>query len=741
MKIFKKAKFKAKKTMSLLLVFCMVITMMPFTSTEVQASSWTPVVTIHNFEIGKKVEDLTFTVNISYYYAELLYVWDFDTDAYANDSDVFKKQGYFVGVRLKNKSDDSTKYKGEFKVVYRGAYGDKTYTTSNLSGKGAPMPPPYSPSNFKGFVDCKFTTKNYEVGKKVSDVTLDSADPSKYTAQNLVIGEIYDSSGKAIPLSGDAVFEPGERYYFSFDHVLENGYEPKGYFDDDGNIQYNLTIDGREKLRYYRHVTCKLYYGDLEGIATITGTAQVGETLTATVVGANADESTFTYQWYRTNLYNPISGETGKTYTILPEDLYDTFLVRIKSTHKNGNDGIISAETKAVIAAEKADGPTAPNEPVLKAVNNERIEVEVVAGQEFSIDNGANWRDVGTFMGLTANTEYSIVTRIKETETTKSSAPSLPLTVKTTSQSTASYPLIVENGSGDGIYAANEYANITADKITGKEFVNWTSNNGGAFDDENSETTRFNLTANSATTITANYIDVVTAVTSVEVTPNTCTKKQGENQMFIATVLGTGSPSQTVTWEVLNATSADTKIAENGVLTVAVDETSTNLMVKATSTFDTSKSATATVTVEVIPNVIPDVIEGNNQTIKVGTNKDVVFKFDGDINYLNELKLNGIDLDYPNDFTVESGSVIITLKGDYVKTLPVGTHSFMVGLGNARFPMNLIVENVKKPDSTPSPEPETPDTGDSNAMWLYLALALVSIGGVGFVVLKRRMAR
>ena len=86
-------------------------------------------------------------------------------------------------------------------------------------------------------------------------------------------------------------------------------------------------------------------------------------------------------------------------------------------------------------------------------------------------------------------------------------------------------------------------------------------------------------------------------ITGVTVTPATATVEVGETKQFTATVTGTGSVSQEVTWSVSGSNNAGTTISKDGVLTVAADETAATLTVTATAAGDDNKSATATVTV------------------------------------------------------------------------------------------------------------------------------------------------
>jgi len=89
-------------------------------------------------------------------------------------------------------------------------------------------------------------------------------------------------------------------------------------------------------------------------------------------------------------------------------------------------------------------------------------------------------------------------------------------------------------------------------------------------------------------------------VTGVTVSPASVTLASGESQDFSATVEGTNSPPTTVTWTVEGGASG-TSISTTGRLSVAANETAASLTVRATSTFDTTMSGTATVTVAAPP--------------------------------------------------------------------------------------------------------------------------------------------
>ena len=92
------------------------------------------------------------------------------------------------------------------------------------------------------------------------------------------------------------------------------------------------------------------------GEPTISGTARVGETLTASVSGiSDADGltgATFEYQWIRRS--TDIEGATASAYTLVSADEGETIRVRVDFTDDNGNEeSLTSAATGAVAPAQE----------------------------------------------------------------------------------------------------------------------------------------------------------------------------------------------------------------------------------------------------------------------------------------------------------------------------------------------------------------------------------------------------
>ncbi|MFA6808524.1 MAG: tandem-95 repeat protein, partial [Eubacteriales bacterium] len=79
----------------------------------------------------------------------------------------------------------------------------------------------------------------------------------------------------------------------------------------------------------------------------------------------------------------------------------------------------------------KAEGPVAPQAPTVASKTANSVTLTANSIQEFSKDNGAIWQDDNVFSELVAETEYTFITRVKETDTQQASLPSPGTTVTT----------------------------------------------------------------------------------------------------------------------------------------------------------------------------------------------------------------------------------------------------------------------------------------------------------------------
>lgn len=84
-------------------------------------------------------------------------------------------------------------------------------------------------------------------------------------------------------------------------------------------------------------------------------------------------------------------------------------------------------------------------------------------------------------------------------------------------------------------------------------------------------------------------------ITGVTVSPENTSVPKGGQRQFTATVIGHGDFDKSVTWNVYYHSSKDTKISQDGILTVGIDETATEIGVEARISRDTFKEIPVTI--------------------------------------------------------------------------------------------------------------------------------------------------
>jgi len=178
-------------------------------------------------------------------------------------------------------------------------------------------------------------------------------------------------------------------------------------------------------------------------------------------------------------------------------------------------------------------------------------------------------------------------------------------------------------------------------------------------------------------------LDVVNSVT---VAPKTASVLKGRTQPFTAIVNVDGGADSTVTW---NVNSTLSTIDSAGWLSVSPDETATTLTVTATSTFDTTKKDTATVTVrEPVDTVYYFTTDFGTYT---GQSEGLTGVIDANISAFTGLEVNG-ELLHGSNYSTNAGSTIITLYPSYLDTLDNGTYTvralFTEGYAEGSFTVN-----------------------------------------------------
>ena len=125
---------------------------------------------------------------------------------------------------------------------------------------------------------------------------------------------------------------------------------------------------------------------------------------------------------------------------------------------------------------------------------------------------------------------------------------------------------------------------------------------------------------------------------------------------------------------------------------------------------------------------------GANGIWQKGTKDGLSFTSNAAFAHFLKVQVDGKDLDASN-YTVKEGSTIVTLKAEYLETLSVGKHTLAIvsdtGTATTEFTIKAAVT-----DDTQSPQ-----TGDSSNMMLWIALLFVSGGALGTGLWKRKKER
>ena len=131
-------------------------------------------------------------------------------------------------------------------------------------------------------------------------------------------------------------------------------------FTDDGGNDETLTstATGAVEARPNNPAT---------GAPTITGTAQVDETLTVDTSGISdgdgLDDATISYQWLADD--SDIVGAIGSTYTLVADDEGKTIKVRVSFADDRGNDETLTSTATASVAAATAQNSIATGAPTI----------------------------------------------------------------------------------------------------------------------------------------------------------------------------------------------------------------------------------------------------------------------------------------------------------------------------------------------------------------------------------------
>ena len=425
-------------------------------------------------------------------------------------------------------------------------------------------------------------SKGNAVGITIPDdgIITDSVSGAKYFHSETSGGTPPTIAGVTVE-PDDATVEVGETQRFTAEVKGTGYYNESVVWTVSGNNSAGTFISSNGVLNIAADETAKT----LTVKATAVGnsgkyaTATVTVTQPATITGVTVIPATATVEAGRTQEFTATVSGTGNfnqevTWSVEGNESDDTTIVNGLLTVATDE----TATTLAVTATAKGDGITSATATVT-VTPPATITGVIVTPATTTVEAGGTQRFTATVTG-TGGVSQEVTWTVSGSESEKTTIENGLLTV-----------------------AAGE---------TAKELTVTATANG-------------DKTKSATATVTVTQPATITGVT---VEPNTANVEAGETQQFTAKVEGTGDYNESVTWTVSGNESDDTTI-ENGVLTVATDETATTLTVTATAVGDGTTYGTATVTVTQPATITGVTVTPATATVEAGGARQFTAKVEG----------------------------------------------------------------------------------------------------------------
>ena len=131
---------------------------------------------------------------------------------------------------------------------------------------------------------------------------------------------------------------------------------------------------------------------------------------------------------------------------------------------------------------------------------------------------------------------------------------------------------------------------------------------------------------------------------------------------------------------------------------------------------------------EPVAKLAPTIVEGANGKYQSGANTELTFRSDASFEDFLSVSVDGKVLD-KNQYTLREGSILVTLKADYLSTLSVGQHTLGVN----------SVSGTAETVFTVTAAPAVVPTGDTTGLTLWVSLA--ALCGLGTLVVVNRKKR
>lgn len=149
------------------------------------------------------------------------------------------------------------------------------------------------------------------------------------------------------------------------------------------------------------------------------------------------------------------------------------------------------------------------------------------------------------------------------------------------------------------------------------------------------------------------------------------------------------------------------------------------------STTTSTPASTSTASTQGGQQVIPTIIEGAGSSYTQGSGDTIYFRSSDSFANFQKVMVDNAELS-ADCYTATEGSIIITLKPEYLSTLAAGTHSISIVSANGVATADFEVQTA---DTTAV----SPKTGDNDQAALWITLLLLSCGALTAVGIRKKV--
>ena len=149
------------------------------------------------------------------------------------------------------------------------------------------------------------------------------------------------------------------------------------------------------------------------------------------------------------------------------------------------------------------------------------------------------------------------------------------------------------------------------------------------------------------------------------------------------------------------------------------------------STTTSTPASATTASTQGSQQVIPTIIEGAGSSYTQGSGNTIYFRSSDAFANFQKVMVDNVELS-ADCYTATEGSIIITLKPEYLSTLAAGTHSISIVSANGVATADFEVQTA---DTTAV----SPKTGDNDQAALWITLLLLSCGALTAVGIRKKV--